>query len=652
MVLAQLRRLTLRSKLLAGFGCVVLLVAALSVFGHQYIEKSLQRVEESLSAEVRPLARLIRLQSHIHRLRVLEIELPRLADYFAVSAQLGLLSLEAHAFADELGAFAAEAEPAGELSALKAAWQRYEKDLQAIGTQASLMNMKRVEAISTFESAVRFSSIVHALQNFSARTEQRAQLARDQALLQQDRQRHAFLLISAAGLLAVALGFFGFARSLVQRVALLRDAAQRVADGDVGVDIEISGKDELSELGQVFDVMRQRVLERTRALQESEARFRDIADSSSDWIWETDAELRFNYFSERAAELLGRPLESLIGKTRDELVIEGGAGQTPAHWREHLATLAAHQAFRAFEYPMLGADGSFRQIRVSGKPVFSSDGQFLGYRGTGTDVTDLVLAQKELLGAEKLAALGGMVAGIAHEIDTPIGIGVTAASFLQERTREFGKLYTAGQAKRSDMDAYLRTVSEIGGSLALNLERAVGLVKSFKQVAVDESSDARRRFKLKEYIGEILDSLRPRLKRTEHVIDVNCPDELELDSYPGAFSQILTNLIMNSLIHGFEHIAAGRIDIVACCTGNELSLSYRDNGCGMNAEQVKRVFEPFFTTRRGRGGSGLGMHIVHNLVVKKLHGTIECRSMPGAGVEFSIAVPIDAEAALEPPVAA
>ncbi|OHC63188.1 MAG: hypothetical protein A3H93_01745 [Rhodocyclales bacterium RIFCSPLOWO2_02_FULL_63_24] len=622
----------------------MLLVAALGFFGHRFIESSAQRMEQSLSAEVRPLARLIRLQAHIHRLRVLEMELPHLTDYFAASTQLERLRKEAQAFADELGGFVGEVGAAVEVTALQESWRRYEHDLQAIDAQASAMNMKRVEEISTFESAVRFSSIAQALQDFSATTEQRAQLARDKALAQQEQQRLVFLLLSTGGLLAVAVGFLWFARSLIQRVAVLRDAAQRVADGEAGLAIELSGQDELAELGQVFDVMRLRVLERTRALRESEQRFRDFADSSSDWIWETDADLRFTYFSERAAELLGRSRESLIGKTREELVREGNAGALPDNWQAHLAGLTAHRAFRAFEYPLLGDDGSFRQIRVSGKPILASDGRFLGYRGTGTDVTDLVLAQKELLGAEKLAALGGMVAGIAHEINTPIGIGVTAASYLQEQAREFGKLYAAGQVKRADMEAHLRAIDETSASLVLNLQRAVGLVKSFKQIAVDESSDERRCFNLKEYIDEILDSLRPRLKRTEHLIEVRCPDELELDSYPGAFSQILTNLIINSLIHGFEHLAAGRIEIVAGRAGNELSLNYRDNGCGMDAEQVKRVFEPFFTTRRGRGGSGLGMHIVHNLVVKKLHGRIECRSAPGAGVEFSIAVPIDVAA--------
>jgi two-component system NtrC family sensor kinase len=252
-------------------------------------------------------------------------------------------------------------------------------------------------------------------------------------------------------------------------------------------------------------------------------------------------------------------------------------------------------------------------------------------------------AHEQLVQSEKLAALGGLVAGIAHEINTPIGIGVTAASFLQEQTLEFEKLYAAGQVKHSDMTTYLRAASEAGSSLVTTLQRAVGLVQSFKQVAVDQSSEQRRRFNFNQYIDEILDSLRPTLKRTGHVIDVVCPGDLELDSYPGAFSQILTNLVINSLQHGFAGMAAGRIEIIVQSANKELSLRYADNGCGMSEANAKRVFEPFFTTRRGQGGSGLGLHVVYNLVTQTLRGRIECHTAPGAGVQFLISVPIDEE---------
>lgn len=623
---------SLRRKLLAGFGIVCLLVAAMLFTGHQFIAKSGERMEQSLRSEVQPLARLNRLESRIRQLRVLEIELPRLVDFFAVRSQLDLLNRATQAFSAELTQFIASSGEVGNLLALTDAWTRYQAELGAVSERASAMDMKRVEAISTFESAQHFSRIAQALEELSANTERQAQAARDKAISYLERQRQALLLISGLGLLLIAASFFWFARSLVLRVSLLRAAAGRIADGEPNVDIVLPGRDELSELSQAFEAMRHKIADR-------EQRFRDIADSSSDWIWETDAELRFCYFSERAAELLGRSLGSLLGTTHEQLMGQGVSGALPENYRAHLADLQAHRPFRAFEYSLRGLDGSFRQIRVSGKPIIGSDGRFLGYRGTGTDITNLLLAQQELIGSEKLAALGGMVAGIAHEINTPIGVGVTAASFLHEQTKAFERLYASGQIKRSEMVAYLRTALEATEALNTNLQRAASLIRSFKQVAVDQSSEERRRFNLRAYIGEIIDSLRPRLKHTQHVIDVDCADNIELDSYPGAFSQILTNLIMNSLIHGFASQAAGRITILAQLGDGELCLRYTDDGCGMSQAQAARVFEPFFTTRRDRGGSGLGMHISHNLVLQKLKGTITCGSTLGAGVEFIIRVP-------------
>ena len=694
----RIRSVTLRRKLFAGFAAVGLLVAILLLIGNQFIEKSTERMEQSLRTEVQPLARLNRLESHIHQLRVLEIELPRLADFFAVNEQLAQLSRVSQAFSVELEAFINLDAASGNSVALRGAWERYRADLNAIGERAAAMDLRRVEAMSAFESALHFKRIASALEEISTDTERQARAARDAALSYQERQRREVLLISGLGLLAIAAGFFWFARSLLARVHVLHSAARRIADGESGVNIGLRGSDELTELGAAFDAMRhkvsdreqqllaaraeletrveartqelkdtnrklhaeigertraeqalreahaeleQRVQERTRALQESEQRFRDIADSASDWIWETDANLRFSYFSDRAEKLMGRSLDSLIGRSRAELMSESVSGPLPERYRAHLADLDARRPFRAFEYPVLSTDGSFRQIHVSGKPVFSGDGSFLGYRGTGTDVTELLLAQNELIGAEKLAALGGMVGGIAHEINTPIGICVTAASYLHVQTVAFERLYASGHIKRSDMETYLRAAKEASESLDSNLQRAANLIKSFKQVAVDQSSEERRRFNLREYIGEILDSLRPRLKRTSHIVAVDCPEDLEVVGYPGAYSQILTNLIMNSLIHGFEGVSMGRISISAARTDGEISLRYSDNGCGLSDAAAARVFEPFFTTRRDQGGSGLGMHITQNLVVQKLKGTITCRSAPGEGVEFSIRIPLD-----------
>ncbi|MCP4171903.1 MAG: response regulator, partial [Fuerstiella sp.] len=249
---------------------------------------------------------------------------------------------------------------------------------------------------------------------------------------------------------------------------------------------------------------------------------------------------------------------------------------------------------------------------------------------------NLRMTQDHLVQSEKMAALGGLVAGVAHEINTPVGLGVTEASFMKQKTDEFSERYGSGNLKRSDFEKYIKNATECTASILTNLERAAELIVSFKQVAVDQSGDERRRFALKPYISEVLFSLRSKYKETLHTITVNCPEHAENDTYPGAFSQIVTNFVTNSLLHGFEGIEKGEIRFDVTTEGDELLFRYSDNGRGMDDESLGRIFDPFFTTKRTRGGTGLGMHIVFNLVTQTLGGHIECSSAPGEGTVFLI----------------
>jgi len=251
-------------------------------------------------------------------------------------------------------------------------------------------------------------------------------------------------------------------------------------------------------------------------------------------------------------------------------------------------------------------------------------------------------AQARLITSEKMAALGNLVAGVAHEINTPLGIGVTAASHLEQRVRSARDAYRTGRLSKSEFEEFLATADESAGLVLANLNRAAQLVQSFKQVSVDQSGEHRRTFRLGAYLDEVLVSLRPELKRKHVDVAVSCPEDLALDGYPGAVSQIMTNLVMNSLIHGFEEREGGNIRIDVVVGASTARLRYADDGCGMSQDQVLRIFDPFFTTKRGRGGSGLGMNIVFNLVTQMLGGTIVCQSAPGAGCSFDIVVPLQA----------
>lgn len=252
---------------------------------------------------------------------------------------------------------------------------------------------------------------------------------------------------------------------------------------------------------------------------------------------------------------------------------------------------------------------------------------------------ELKMMQKQLVESEKMAALGGLVAGIAHEINTPLGIGVTAASHLEDETRRLMQLYGEGKVTRLIMESYQADALQSSQLILSNLRRAGQLIKSFKQVAVDQSSEQAREVHLKTYLEEILVSLGPALKKTRHEVSIKCPEDLRLYTYPGAISQIVVNLVMNSLIHAFEGIEEGHIQIQCEGYDEEWLLLYRDDGVGMSDEIRQRVFDPFFTTKRGQGGSGLGLHVVYNLVTQLLRGSLDCVSAPGQGVEFQIQMP-------------
>ncbi len=248
----------------------------------------------------------------------------------------------------------------------------------------------------------------------------------------------------------------------------------------------------------------------------------------------------------------------------------------------------------------------------------------------------LQLTQAELVQAEKMASLGSLVAGIAHEINTPIGVGVTLATSLSDQTRHVVDLFQNSTLTRRDFQHYLDDCLEATDMIYRNLYRAAEMIRSFKQVSVDQSTEERRRFNVKEYINEILLSLHPKLKKTMLQVEVNCPEKLRIYSFPGAYAQILTNLIMNSLLHAYDAETAGTIRITVEGDASDLTMRYSDDGKGMPPEILERIFDPFFTTKRGQGGTGLGLHIVYNLVTLKLGGSITCESKIGQGTSFVI----------------
>ncbi|TMP38843.1 hypothetical protein CWB96_09635 [Pseudoalteromonas citrea] len=254
---------------------------------------------------------------------------------------------------------------------------------------------------------------------------------------------------------------------------------------------------------------------------------------------------------------------------------------------------------------------------------------------------DLKRAQGQLIESEKLASLGGLVAGVAHEINTPVGLSLTGISHFEHMVEDIDKLFQAGELEEDDFSRFTKDSRELAKTIHVSLARAANLVKSFKQVAVDQSSEEIREFDILEYLEETMTSMNSQLKQSNVNFEVVCNEQiLMMTSYPGSWAQIFTNLIQNTLIHAYDKDQTGQVTLTFAKRADSLVLEFKDDGKGMSTQTIEKIFDPFFTTNRANGGSGLGMNIIYNIVTQKLSGTITVESEVGQGSSFYITAPI------------
>src|SRR5215468_8892677 len=264
-------------------------------------------------------------------------------------------------------------------------------------------------------------------------------------------------------------------------------------------------------------------------------------------------------------------------------------------------------------------------------------------RQLSQSLEDLRTAQDGLIQTEKLAALGRLVAGVAHEINTPVGTSLTVASAFIDKTWRFEANVASGNVRRSTLTEFIAASRDAASQIMTNLGHAGDLIQSFKQVATDRNISDRRRFDLAEVTEQVVKGLRFGLRERNFTVSIDCEPALAMNSYPGPYGQVLTNLLLNSATHAFPDGAQGSVCIAAHGAGKDsIELLFSDDGCGMSAEVRRQVFDPFFTTRRDQGSTGLGLHIVHNIVTNRLGGRINLETRLGAGTKIRIIVPREA----------
>lgn len=393
--------------------------------------------------------------------------------------------------------------------------------------------------------------------------------------------------------------------------------------------------------------------ERTKALQNAETKTKQIINSAVDGIITIDPKGIILSFNSAAEKLFGYFAIEVCGKNLSMLMPYSVAKHHDMYLANYMNTGVSKVLGKNREFEGLRKNGDIFPMEVSASKFQSVD-QNITFVGILRDIsdrkkaekklqstlTDLRETQDELVEVEKMASLGGLVAGVAHEINTPIGIGLTAATHLETQSKELAENLENGLLKKADLQKFISVAIQSTNIVETNLSRAADLVSSFKQIAVDQTSEEKREINLRDYIDEILQSLRPKLKQTKHEVVVSGDENIVFNTHPGAISQIITNLLMNSIIHAYDSNDEGHIRIEIAKSPDSVTIIFSDDGKGMPAGVSAKIFEPFFTTKRGSGGSGLGMHILYNQITGTLGGAVKLKSKLGEGATFEITIPI------------
>jgi PAS domain S-box-containing protein len=408
--------------------------------------------------------------------------------------------------------------------------------------------------------------------------------------------------------------------------------------------------------GVVRDITDQRRAE--EAIAEGRRLLQLVIDTVPAVINVKDAGLRYVLMNRYMAGIFGIEPADAIGRTTTDLMSRYGAAKTDENDKR---VLERGKELGFYEEEYQDSSGRMRQWLVNKLPIYDADGKIENIVTVALDIGDrkrseqemrqakdaaeaalrnLRATQNSLIEAEKLAALGRLVAGVAHEVNNPVGISLTVASSLERKITLFAEEVARGELRRSSLNEFVATNRDAASQLVANLNRAAELIQSFKQVAADRNYSDKRPFDLGDLTEQVVMSLRPGLRKHNVTLTVDCEPHLIMESYPGPYGQVLTNLFLNALAHAFPDGKGGTVDIKVRESGpDNVEILFSDDGCGMSSDVRRKAFDPFFTTRRDQGGTGLGLHIVYNIVTSRLGGHLDLDTQPGEGTRIRIVLP-------------
>jgi PAS domain S-box-containing protein len=408
--------------------------------------------------------------------------------------------------------------------------------------------------------------------------------------------------------------------------------------------------------GTVRDITDQKRAE--AAVQEGRRLLQQVIDTVPAVINVKNRQLRYVLMNRYMAGIFGIEPGEALGRTTTDLMSRYGAQKTDENDQR---VLAAKKDLGFYEEEYIDSSGTMRQWLVNKLPLRNSDGEIenivtvaldIGERkrselemSKAKDAAEAALrnlreTQNSLIEAEKLAALGRLVAGVAHEVNNPVGISLTVASSLERKIATFAEEVARGELRRSSLTEFVESNRDAASQLVANLNRAAELIQSFKQVAADRHYSDQRVFDLADLTEQVVMSLKPGLRKQNLALSVDCDPDLTMNSFPGPYGQVLTNLFFNSVAHAFPDGKGGAVKIKVQASGEDnVEILFTDNGCGMSPDVRRRAFDPFFTTRRDQGGTGLGLHIVYSIVTNRLGGRINLHSEPGEGTRIQIILP-------------